>query len=211
MLSIVIVEDLPNIRNGLAVLLNGTPDLECVGVYETCEDMLQKLDSDDPELILMDIGLPGMSGLEGIEQVRQRRPEQLIVVLSIYEDNENVFAALCAGACGYLVKNTPPAQLVAAIHEAHQGGSPMSSHIARKVVGAFQHGTPPSSGEASNLSTREKEVLAAMARGDSYKMVADTLHISIETVRFHIRNLYKKLQVHSQSAAVAKAIRKGWI
>jgi len=211
MIRLVLVEDQPNIRNGLAVLLGGTPDIECVGVYESCEDMLPRLAADDPDIMLMDIGLPGISGLEGIAQVRGRRGDQLIIVLSVYEDNENVFAALCAGACGYLVKNTPPAQLVAAIHEAHQGGSPMSSHIARKVVGTFQHGQPPSAGEASCLSPREKEVLAAMAGGDSYKMVADTLHISIETVRFHIRNLYKKLHVHSQSAAVAKAIRKGWI
>lgn len=211
MIRLVIVEDQPHIRNGLAVLLGGTPDLECSGVYESCEDMLLRLEEDDPDVMLMDIGLPGMSGLEGIAQVRRRRSEQLIIVLSVYEDNENVFAALCAGACGYLIKNTPPAQLVEAIHEAHRGGSPMSSTIARKVVGAFQHGSPPSDGESSGLSPREKEVLTAMAGGDSYKMVADSLNISIETVRFHIRNLYRKLQVHSQSAAVAKAIRKGWI
>ncbi len=211
MIRVVIVEDNKAIREGLVVLLGATEGIDCVASYECCEDMLPALGSDEPDVILMDIGLPGMSGIEGIHEVRKVRDDAVIVVLSVYEDDENIFEALCRGASGYLVKNTPPARLLEAITEAHEGGSPMSSHIARKVVNLFQKNFRGSGDEDVHLTDREKEMLAGLSDGDSYGSIADSLFISVDTVRYHIRNIYQKLQVHTQSAAVSKAIRKGLI
>jgi DNA-binding NarL/FixJ family response regulator len=211
MIAITIVEDQKTIREGLSLLIDATDGLECIAAYECCEDMLKRLKADKPDVILMDIGLPGMSGIEGIKHVKKTDPDCLILVLSVYDDNEHIFEALCSGACGYLIKKTPPAQLIEAIKETHAGGSPMNSHIARKVVTFFQkHGMPAARSEIA-VTEREKEILASLAQGNSYKLVADALFISIDTVRFHIRNIYRKLQVHTQSEAVATAIRKGWI
>jgi DNA-binding NarL/FixJ family response regulator len=211
LIRVVIVEDKKNIREGLVVLLGGTDGIDCVASYESCEDMLPQLASDAADVILMDIGLPGMSGLEGIDEVRKVRDDAVIVVLSVYEDDENIFQALCRGASGYLVKNTPPAQLIDAIKEAHDGGSPMTSRIARKVVSLFQKNFKGNADADVHLSERETEILTGLSNGDSYGSVAASLHISVDTVRYHIRNIYQKLQVHSQSAAVSKAIRKGLI
>jgi len=207
----VIVEDQKAIREGLAVLIGATDGLDCIATYDRCEDMLENLDGDQPDLILMDIGLPGMSGIEGIRRVKQVRPDCLILVLSIYDDDDHIFEAICAGACGYLIKKTPPAQLIAAIKEAYEGGSPMNSHIARKVVTFFQKYRVPAGKSDVAVTEREREILASLAEGNSYKLVANALNISIDTVRFHIRNIYQKLQVHTQSEAVATAIRKGWV
>ena len=197
----------------VAVLLGGTWGIECVAAYESCEDMLPHFTSDAPDVILMDIGLPGMTGIEGIGEVRKIRDDAVIVVLSVYEDDDNIFKALCQGACGYLIKNTPPTRLIEAITEAHEGGSPMSSHIARRVVDIFRRDFKgKGKGDQDvNLTDRELEVLSGLSEGDSYGAIADTLFISVDTVRYHIRNIYRKLQVHSQSAAVSKAIRKGLI
>ena len=211
MIRIVIVEDNKTIRDGLSLLINATDGLKCVATYKDCESMLQEVKQDEPALILMDIGLPGMSGIEGTRKVKEIFPDMLVLVLSVYEDDENIFNALCAGACGYLIKKTPPARLIEAILEAHNGGSPMSAHIARKVVGYFQNNIPKSNDPDINLSNREKEILSSLSQGNSYKMIADSINISIDTVRYHIRNIYKKMHVHSQSEAVATALRKGWI
>ena len=210
MITTTIVEDKKTIREGLAAMIGATSGLECKAAYRCCEDMLEKLATDQPDLILMDIGLPGMSGIEGIKRVKEVEPDCLILVLSVYDDDNHIFEALCAGACGYLIKKTPPARLIEAIREAHAGGSPMNSHIARKVVTFFQKQAAPVTESDSGVTEREKEILASLAQGNSYKLVADALNISIDTVRFHIRNIYKKLHVHTQSEAVAKAVRKGW-
>ncbi|NOX37311.1 MAG: response regulator transcription factor [Calditrichaeota bacterium] len=210
MIRIVIVEDNRTIREGLTVLINGTEGLRCVASYRDCEKMLSQLEQDQPDLILMDIGLPGMSGIEGVKRVKEKRPETQVVMLTVYEDDESIFKALCNGAIGYLLKKTPPAQLLESIRSAYEGGSPMSSQIARKVVNFFQRFAPEES-EQPTLSKRELEILEGLSRGNSYKMLADSLCISMDTVRYHIRNIYKKLHVHSQSEAVAKALRKGWI
>ncbi|NNF05759.1 MAG: response regulator transcription factor [Candidatus Eisenbacteria bacterium] len=211
MIRVCIVEDMKRIREGLDLLVNGTDGLQCVGTYERAEDMLDEVEDKNPDVILMDLGLPGISGTEGIRQVRAQRPNQIVLVLSVYEENDRIFGALCAGACGYLAKNTPPASLIESIVEAHEGGSPMSAHIARKVVSVFQTGDYPRPAPPQALSPREQEVLTGLASGQAYKQVAESLGISIDTVRFHIRNVYKKLEVHSQSAAVAKALREGLI
>ena len=211
MVKVVIVEDKEAIREGLVVLLGATEGVECVAGYGSCEDMLAGAKKDNPDVILMDIGLPGMSGIEGTREVKKALPDTVVVVLSVYEDDENIFEALCMGASGYLVKNTPPARLIEAIIEAHEGGSPMSSHIARKVVTLFQKNFKSSTDSDVKLTGREIEILTGLSDGDSYMSVADSLFISVDTVRYHIRNVYQKLQVHSQSAAVSKAIRKGLI
>ncbi len=211
MIKVVVVEDNDSIREGLKVLINGTEEYDCTACYSDCESMLRNIKKLNPDVLLMDIGLPGMNGIEGIKKVKLIIPELAILILTIYEENDLIFDALCAGACGYLVKKTPPSRLLEAIREVHDGGAPMSSHIARKVIDFFQR--KPVSSQKSNydLTPREKEILSGLVDGHNFKAIADSLFISIETVRFHFRNIYKKLHVHSQSEAVAKAIKEGLI
>ncbi|MCE1188647.1 MAG: response regulator transcription factor [Ignavibacteria bacterium] len=212
MITVIIVEDKPIIRESLAILLNGTEGINCLAVYESCEylfaqkEILQKVD-----IILMDIELPGMSGIEGVRKIKSEFPGIDILILTIYEDNQKIYDALCAGATGYLLKRTPPAQLLQAITETYNGGSPMSSQIARKVVDSFHFPNSVKNSEDHGLSEREKQVISCLADGKSYQEVADQLFISIETVRQHIKNIYQKLHVHTQSGAVAIAFRKGII
>ncbi len=211
MISVAVVEDNNSIREGLKILIDGTDGYSCTAAYSDCETMLQNIKKHNPDVLLMDIGLPGINGIEGIKKVKMLLPDLAILVLTIYEENELIFEALCAGACGYLVKKTPPSKLLEAIREAYEGGAPMSSHIARKVIDFFQK--KPASSQKGNydLTPREKEILTGLVEGYNFKAIADSLFISIETVRFHFRNIYKKLHVHSQSEAVAKAIKEGLI
>ena len=211
MIKIIIVEDNKTIREGLTVLINATDGLQCVRNYSNCEDMLTEINQVNPDLILMDIGLPGMSGIDGIKRLKLILPDILIIMLSVYEDDDNIFDALCAGACGYLIKKTPPARLIEAIVEAYNGGSPMSANIARRVVSFFNKNVQKITDTDISLSEREIEVLSSLSHGNSYKSIADSLYISLDTVRYYIRNIYKKLHVHSQSEAVAKAMKSGWI
>lgn len=212
MINVAIVEDNKTIREGLAALINGTPDFSCTGVFSDCETFIDKLYSLPADVVLMDIGLPGMNGIEGVKRAKQIDPDLNILMLTVYEENEIVYDALCAGACGYLVKKTPPSRLLEAIREIHEGGSPMSSLIARKVINTFQKGKLLQNGSTQfDLTSREKEVLQSLGDGNNYQEISDSLYISVDTVRHHIRNIYKKLHVHSQTQAVAKAIRKGLI
>lgn len=212
MIKVALIEDNTTIRDGLAALINGTTGYSCVGTFSDCESFLSKLETLSVDVVLMDIGLPGMSGIDGIARAKKIKPELNILMLTIYEDSQTVFKALCAGACGYLVKKTPPSRLLEAIKDAFEGGAPMSSLIARQVITVFQQ----TQGAATlaldhELSAREKEVITSLAEGNNYQEIADRLFISVDTVRHHIRNIYRKLHVHSQSEAVAKAIRKGII
>jgi DNA-binding NarL/FixJ family response regulator len=212
MINVVIVEDNFNIREGLAALINGTEGYICTGAFGNCEDFLKKLPNLEVDVALMDIGLPGINGIEGVIRARKIKNDLDILMLTVYKESKVVFEALCAGACGYLVKNTPPTRLLEAIKEVYEGGSPMSSMIARQVITVFQQNKTKAVDEINyNLTDREKEVLSKLSEGDNYKQIADSLFISVDTVRHHIRNIYKKLHVHSQSEAVAKAIRKGII
>ena len=212
MISVAIVEDNHNIREGLAALINGTDGYSCVGSYGDCESFLKELPKLPVDVALMDIGLPGMNGIEGVRKANDIQASLNILMLTVYKESKVVFEALCAGACGYLVKNTPPSRLLEAIKEVHEGGSPMSSMIARQVISVFQQNTTQvQKNDEFGLSKREKEVLNKLSEGDNYQQIADSLFISVDTVRHHIRNIYKKLHVHSQSEAVAKAIRKGLI
>jgi DNA-binding NarL/FixJ family response regulator len=212
MLKVSIIEDNNTIREGLAALINGTTGYSCVGAFGDCESFLAKLPSLDVDVVLMDIALPGISGIDGIARAKKIKPELNILMLTIYEDSQSVFKALCAGACGYLVKKTPPSRLLEAIKDAHDGGAPMSSLIARQVINVFQQTQGKvQQEENAGLSAREIEVLTSLSDGNNYQEIADRLYISVDTVRHHIRNIYRKLHVHSQSEAVAKAIRKGLI
>jgi len=209
MINVAIVEDNKTIREGLSALLNGTEGFKCKVSYPDCESFLKELELLSVDVILMDIGLPGMNGIEGVKKAKQINPDISILMLTVYEESEIVYDALCAGAYGYLVKKTPPLRLIEAIKEVYEGGSPMSSRIARQVITSFQHYRNEHTVDSQyNLSNREKEVLQHLADGSNYQEIADELFISVDTVRHHIRNIYKKLQVHSQSEAVAKAIRK---
>ncbi|MEE9430285.1 MAG: response regulator transcription factor [Melioribacteraceae bacterium] len=212
MISVAIIEDNVNIREGLAALINGTDGYECIGSFGNCEDFLSELKNLVVDVALMDIGLPGINGIEGVKIAKRTNPKLDILMLTVYKESNVVFEALCAGACGYLVKNTPPTRLLEAIKEVTEGGSPMSSLIARQVITVFQRENSTKLDPSDEtLSDREKEVVNRLSEGDNYQQIADTLCISVDTVRHHIRNIYKKLHVHSQSEAVAKAIRKGLI
>lgn len=206
MINVVIVEDNNTIREGLSALINHTEEYKCIGSFSNCEDYLANIELLDIDVVLMDIGLPGMNGIEGVKRTKQINSEVNILMLTVYEESEVVYDALCAGACGYLVKKTPPAKLLEAIKDIYNGGSPMSSQIARQVINSFRN--ERSSDSQYNLSGREKEVLLLLSDGNNYQEIGEQLFISVDTVRHHIRNIYKKLHVHSQSEAVAKAIRK---
>jgi DNA-binding NarL/FixJ family response regulator len=201
MISVAIVEDDDDLRESLPILINSTPGFTCLSAYRDCETAIKELENDLPEVVLMDIGLPGMSGIEGIPKIKEKLPDIDIIMLTIHEDDDLVFDALCAGACGYLLKDTPPEKILEAIREAHEGGAPMSSNIARMVVRSFQteHYSP--------LTKRETGILTELCKGMSYKTIADTLFISEETVRSHIKHIYHKLHVRSKSEAVAKAFK----
>jgi len=202
MIEVSIVEDDPDIRESLALLINGTPGFKCISSFGTCEKAIKGIPKEIPDVVLMDIGLPGMSGIEGIKALKEKLPDLDIMVLTIQSDDKVVFDALCAGACGYMIKDTPPAQLLEAIQETRGGGAPMSTLIARMVVKSFQIT------QQTSLTQRETEVLTHLCKGKSYKMIADDLYISEETVRRHIKNIYRKLEVHSKSEAVAKAFKE---
>jgi DNA-binding NarL/FixJ family response regulator len=205
-IRVAIVEDDRAARQGLAQLIGGTPGFECVGQWSSVEDALQRADA-PPDVMLLDIHLPGVSGTEGVKLFHGRFPAMQIVMLTIFDDNERVFESICNGACGYLLKKTPPARLLEAIREAHQGGAPMTPEIARQVIDLFRRNTPPPQADHL-LSPRELRVLALLAEGYGYTNIAAQLEITINTVRNHIRSIYEKLHVHSASEAVSKALRK---
>jgi DNA-binding NarL/FixJ family response regulator len=211
MINVIIVEDNDTIREGLSVLINGTEGFRCIATYPDCENLLQHLEDLSPDILLMDIRLPGISGIDGVKRIKPLLPDLNILMLTVYGENDLVFEALCAGACGYLLKNTPPARLLEAIKEAYEGGSPMSPSIARKVVSLLQQKNLLATSSQVILTTREREILNALSQGNNYQAIADSLFISVSTVRFHIRNIYQKLHVQTQSEAVATAIRKGLI
>jgi DNA-binding NarL/FixJ family response regulator len=205
-LRVAIVEDQREVREGLAVLINGTPGFRCTGNYRSMEEALRVLEKEPPDVLLTDIGLPLMSGTEGIRILRGLYPDLPILALTVYKDDEDIFNALCAGASGYLLKNTPPARLLECLREVVNGGAPMSPQVARQVIRLFREISPPVKADY-RLTPQETELLKLMVDGHNYKSAAARLGITINTVSFHVRNIYSKLQVHSKSEAVAKALR----
>jgi DNA-binding NarL/FixJ family response regulator len=205
-ISVAIVEDEPDIREGLGILIRGTPGYRITGGFRSMEEALASIGKDLPDVALVDVGLPGMSGIEGTRQLRERYPGLLVMMLTVYGDDERIFEAICAGACGYLLKKTPPARLMESLREVVTGGAPMSPEVARRVVQLFQKFRPPDSA-VYRLSPTELRLLKLLAEGHHYKTAASEMQISINTVSYHMRAIYQKLQVHSKSEAVAKALR----
>ena len=209
-LRIAIVEDQREVREGLSTLINGTHGFACVAGFRTMEEALEAFERLDTDVLLVDLGLPGMSGIEGIRALRERAVETPILALTVYDDNDRVFDALCAGASGYLLKNMPPARLLESLIEAVNGGAPMSPEVARRVVALFRKFRPPDRASC-RLTQQETELLRLLVDGHHYKTAADALGISVNTVSFHLKNIYAKLRVHSKSEAVARAIRDGLV
>jgi len=205
-ISLVIVEDDRRIREGLRVLLDGTPGFRCVNAWRSMEEALAEHWSQLPAVALIDIGLPGISGIEGLGLLRERYPAVAFLVLTVFDDDERIFNALCAGACGYLLKGTPPARLLESIREVVAGGAPMSPEIARRVLGLFRKVRPPERSDYS-LTPHELRILKLLVEGHTYKSAASELGIAFHTIAFHVQNVYQKLHVHSKSEAVAKALR----
>ena len=201
-----IVEDRRDIREGLSVLINGTPGYACAGSYGSMEEAIEKIGRDRPGVVLCDIGLPGMSGIEGIRLLKGRYPALQLLVLTVYDDDERIFDALCAGATGYLLKRTPPARLLEALREAVTGGAPMSPEVAARVISLFRTVRPPDR-EGCDLTPHETRLLKLLVEGHNYTTAAAELGVSYNTVKFHMRHVYEKLQVHSKSEAVSRALR----
>lgn len=199
--KISIVEDNEVIREGFSLLISGMSGNQVVATYDNCEDAIKNLNRDQPDVILMDIELPGMNGIEGTKKIKKILPETNIIVITVHKNSKNVFDSLCAGACGYLLKSSSYSQLLDAINEAVHGGAPMSTDIARMVVESFQKNYN------SPLSPRETEVLELLSKGKSYTIIANELFIHKETVKSHIKNIYSKLQVNSKAEAIDKAIK----
>lgn len=206
MIRIVLYEDNPQLREGLTMLLNGSEGFEVLAAYKNCSNVVQEVEALRPDIILMDIDMPGISGIEGLKLIRQKNSSVKVLMLTVFDDNKNVFEALRNGANGYLLKKTPPAKLLEYIQEAHTGGAPMSSSIATQVLRMFSEAHTPVSSDY-HLSEREKEVLQLLVNGYSYKMIASEMYIAIDTVRSHIKKIYEKLHVNSKSEAVAKAFK----
>jgi DNA-binding NarL/FixJ family response regulator len=206
-IKVAIVEDDDWIRSNLAGEIARSKGFECVGAYATGEEALNALPQRPPDVVLMDINLPGMDGIECVRQVKMLVPDAQILMLTVYEDSDKIFNSLLAGASGYLLKRTPQAEILAAVADVYRGLSPMSGHIARKIVQYFnQRGRAAE--ELDRLSKREREVLDLLARGIAYKEIADALGLSIDTVRMHIKSIYSKLHVHSRGEAVAKYLHR---
>jgi DNA-binding NarL/FixJ family response regulator len=206
-ITVSIVEDEDKLRGTLARAISRSEGFQCISHYGSAEAALEALPKDNPEVVLMDINLPGMNGVECVRQLKQAAPGILVVMLTAFEDTENIFAALAAGAAGYMLKRTKSAELLEAIREVHRGGSPMTTHIARKVTQSFQR-AGPSTQPTENLSQREQEVLDCLSQGFLYKEIAEKLGISYETVHTYIRRIYEKLQVRTRTEAVAKFLRR---
>jgi DNA-binding NarL/FixJ family response regulator len=206
-ISVSIVEDSEQLRGTLARVIDRAEGFRCLSHFGAAEDALKALPQNPPEVLLMDINLPGMNGVECVRQLKALLPKIQVIMLTVYEDTENIFNALAAGAAGYLLKRTSRAELLAAIKEVHSGGSPMTAHIARKVVQSFQQSASPAAPPVEGLSPREQEVLDCLSKGFLYKEIADKLGISYETVHTYIRRIYEKLQVRTRTEAVAKFLR----
>ena len=205
-IRVAIIEDDRSTREGLSLLIDATPGYRCIGKFGSVEEGMRVTDKEIPQVLLLDIHLPGMLGSEGVKRLLEKYPSMKVLMLTVYAEQEKVFESICNGACGYLLKKTPPAKLLESIREVHEGGAPMSPEIARKVVALFQKTGPPEKLD-HNLTPQEIKLLSLLAQGYSYQASANRLNISINTVRNYIRSIYDKLHVHSKSEAVGKALR----
>jgi DNA-binding NarL/FixJ family response regulator len=209
-LDVAIVEDLREIREGLAALIGGTPGFRCVGAFRSMEEALPALAANPPDVALVDVGLPGMSGIEGIPLLKARCPSAGVLMLTVYADDDRIIQAVCAGACGYLLKKTPPARLLECLREVAEGGAPMSPEVARRVMQLFRQHRPPERADYE-LTPHETRLLKLLVEGHNYKTAAEEIGVTVHAISFHMRRIYEKLEVHSKSEAVAKALRHGLV
>jgi DNA-binding NarL/FixJ family response regulator len=209
-LKIAIIEDQREIREGLSALIDSTKGYRCTGSFRTMEEALAQIGRNLPDVALIDIGLPGMSGIEGTRLLKERYPNLLLLILTVYDDDDRIFGALCAGACGYLLKKTPSARLLESLREAMNGGAPMTPEVARRAIGLFQRFRPPRHADY-HLTPHEVRLLKMFVQGHNYTSAAAELGVSFSTIAFHMQNIYQKLQVHSKSEAVARALLDGLV
>jgi len=203
-IRVIIFEDNESLRLGLYQLVNSREEYQCVGAFKDCLNLLQNIKDTSPDIVLMDIQMPGIDGIEAVRILRDKYPNLKILMQTIFEDNDKIFQSILAGASGYILKNTPSERILDSLKEVYEGGAPISPSIATKVLKMM---VPAEAGQSFNLSDREKEILGCLVKGMSYKLIAKTCFISVDTVRAHIRNIYEKLHVHSKGEAVAKAIK----
>lgn len=208
---VAVVEDQREIREALRALLSETPGYCCSGAYRTMEEALPAMELEQPAVALVDVGLPGMSGIQGIAEMRHRMPGITAIVLSVFEDDDRIFDAICAGARGYLLKRTPPVRLLEGIEEALAGGAPLSPEVSRRVLDLFNRFRPPDAAEQQLLTPHELRVLRMLVEGHNYTTAAAELRVSVNTIAFHVRKIYVKLDVHTKSEAVSKALRQGLV
>ena len=201
-----VVEDIRDIREGLATLINFTDGFTCAGSYRSMEEAIPRIKNNVPDVLLSDIGLPGMNGIEGIGILKEQFPEMTVLMLTIYDDDERIFDAICAGASGYMLKRTSPAKILENIREAVSGGAPMSPEVAARVIKLFREVRPPERVDY-DLTPHETRLLKLLVEGHNYTTAAEELSVSYNTIKFHMRHIYEKLQVHSKSEAVAKALQ----
>ena len=206
MIKVLLYEDNPQLREGLTMLISGSDGFEVVAAYKNCENVVDEVSAFDPDVVLMDIDMPGVNGIEGLKRIRAVNEKVKVLMLTVFDDNQNVFQAISNGANGYILKKTPPARLLEYIAEANTGGAPMTASIATQVLKMFAN-MNTKQGEDYHLSDREKQVLQLLVDGYSYKMIAAEMFIAIDTVRSHIKKIYEKLHVNSKSEAVAKAFK----
>jgi DNA-binding NarL/FixJ family response regulator len=206
-IRVALVEDLSATREGLCMLIGGSPGFAICGQYGSMEEAIEGIHASPPDVLLADVGLPGMSGIEGVRRIHELMPALPILMLTVHDESDSVFSAVCAGACGYLLKETAPSRLLESIRELYEGGAPMSPGIARKVVQMFQRTAQPPA--EMQLSSRQLDILRMLAEGHSYKACAAALDVGLDTVRSHVRKIYERLHVHSRSEAVWKALESG--
>ena len=206
-IKVTIFEDNNSLRQSLYQLINGSEGFKCVGAFEDCLDLLKNIEDTKPDVVLMDIEMPGINGIEAVIILKEKYPNLKILMQTIFEDNEKIFNSILAGASGYILKNTSPSRFLDFIKETYEGGAPMSPSVATKVMKMVAEQSSSAKTELFNLSDREKEILSCLVKGMSYKLIADACFISIDTVRGHIRNIYEKLHVHSKGEAIATAIK----
>jgi DNA-binding NarL/FixJ family response regulator len=206
-IRVTIFEDNKSLRSGLYQLINGSEGFISAGAFEDCLDILKNIEDTEPDVVLMDIEMPGINGIEAVRMLREKYPDLKVLMQTIFEDNEKIFQSILAGASGYILKNTTPSRFLEYIKETFEGGAPMSPSVATKVLRIVAQQSSSQKKNSFNLSNREKEILSCLVKGMSYKLIADACFISIDTVRGHIRNIYEKLHVHSKGEAIATAIK----
>lgn len=207
-IRVAIFEDNKQLRESLTYVVLGTPGFTCTGAFPDCTDLAKCIEASSPDVVLMDIEMPGMNGIDATRIIRKEFPEVQILIQTVFQDDANIFRAVCAGASGYILKSTAPAQYIEAIRDVHAGSSPMSGYVARRVLELFSKHVPHTVDSDYQLTVREKEILQLLAQGKSYKQIADALNLAFETVRSHMKRIYSKLHVNSNTEAVLKILKE---